>query len=50
VIPFDEVEGNVGAVPPSQILRDVPKLNTGVILGDTVTLNVAVAAHCPAAG
>jgi hypothetical protein len=35
---------------PAQIDRDVPKLNTGVTTGFTVTVNVVVAAHWPAAG
>ena len=50
VIPFDDVVGNAGTVPPSQMVRDVPKLNAGVILGDTVTVNVVPVAQMPAAG
>jgi hypothetical protein len=38
VMPLAEVVGNAGTVPPSQIVRLVPKLNVGVILGFTVTL------------
>jgi hypothetical protein len=49
-IPFDDVAGSDGTVPPEQIVSDVPKLNTGVIFGFTVTVNVAVVAHCPAEG
>ena len=44
-IPFVEVLGNVGAVPPAQIFDEVPKLNDGVIFGFTVTVNVADNAH-----
>ena len=49
-IPFDEVLGNAGTVPPSQMVNVVPKLNVGVIFGFTVTVKVAVVAHCPASG
>ena len=50
VIPFDDVLGNVGTEPAAHIVMDVPKLNTGVTLGLTVTVNVAVVAHKPAVG
>jgi hypothetical protein len=50
VIPFADVVGRVGTVPPAQITRVVPKLNVGVIFGLTVTVKVAVVAHGPAAG
>ena len=50
VIPFDDVVGNDGTTAPAQIVEDVPKLNVGVILGSTVTVNVAVVAHNPAVG
>jgi hypothetical protein len=49
-MPFVDVVDNVGTVPPSHIVAVVPKLNVGVIFGLTVTVNVAVVAHCPAAG
>jgi hypothetical protein len=45
-----DVLGNVGTEPPLQILNDVPKLKVGVMFGLTVTVNVAVVAHCPAVG
>jgi hypothetical protein len=45
-----DVDGKVGTVPPEQIVRDVPKLNVGVVLGVTVTVYVVVVAHCPAVG
>jgi hypothetical protein len=48
VILFVDVFGNAGTVPPEQIAKAVPKLNVGVIFGATVTVNVAVVAHCPA--
>jgi hypothetical protein len=50
VILLVDVVGNVGTVPPEQIARAVPKLNVGVMFGFTVTVNVAVVAHCPAVG
>ena len=50
VTPLSDVDGKTGTVPPLQIVKDVPKLNVGVVLGVTVTLNVAVVAHWPAVG
>jgi hypothetical protein len=50
VIPFNEVAGNAGTVPPEQTLKDVPKLNEGVMLAFMVTVNEAVVAHWPADG
>jgi hypothetical protein len=50
VILFVDVPGNAGTVPPEQIVKVVPKLNEGVMLGATVTVKVAVVAHCPAVG
>ena len=50
VIPFVDVVGNVGTVPPEQIVSVVPKLNVGVIFGVTVTVNVNVVAQVPAVG
>jgi hypothetical protein len=32
------------------MVNEVPKLNVGVMFGFTVTVNVAVVAHCPAVG
>jgi hypothetical protein len=51
-IPLSEVVGNVGAVAPWQIVKLLPKLNTGITLVVTVTLNVITAGvtHCPAFG
>ena len=48
LIPFVEVVGSMGAVPP--LHTDVAKLNVGVMFGLTVTVNVVVVAHCPAVG
>ena len=45
VIPLFDVAGNTGTVPPAQIVRLVPKLNTGVSVGLIVTVNVVVVAH-----
>ena len=49
-IPFEDAFGKIGTVPPAQIVRDVPKLNMGVIFGLTVTVNVVGVAHGPALG
>ena len=48
LIPFIETVGNIGAVAFWQILSIASKV--GVIRSVTVTDNVAVVAHCPAAG
>jgi hypothetical protein len=32
------------------MVRLVPKLNVGVMFGETITVNVVVVAHCPAVG
>ena len=45
-----DVLGSVGTDPPAHMVREVPKLKVGVMLGFTVTLNVAGNAHCPAVG
>ena len=47
---FVEVFGNVGTVPPAHIVKLVPKLNAGGMLGLTVTVNVVGIAHNPAVG
>lgn len=49
-IPFTDVAGRVGTEPPSHITREVPKLNTGVVLEFTFTVKLALVAHKPAAG
>jgi hypothetical protein len=48
VMPLVDVVGNVGATEPEQIGATASKV--GVALGFTVTVNVAVVAHCPASG
>ena len=50
VIPFVDVLGNDGTIPPAQMFNEAPKLNAGVMFGVTVTVNVAGLAHCPAVG
>ena len=50
LIPFVELTGSAGTIPPAQIVSVVPKLKVGVMLGLTVTENEAVVAHCPAVG
>ena len=48
VIPFDDVVGNTGAADPGHIAGI--DANVGTVCGLTVTVSVAVVAHCPAAG
>lgn len=50
MIPLSDVVGKEGVLVPSQILIAVPKLNVGVTIGLTVTVNVVGTAHCPASG
>ena len=50
VILLSDVPGKVGTVAPEQTVSVVPKLKVGVTLGVTVTVSVAVVAHCPAVG
>ena len=45
-----DVAGNVGTVPPLQILNEVPKLKLGVMFEETVTVKLVGFAHCPASG
>jgi hypothetical protein len=48
VMPFVDVVGNTGAALPEQIGATAAKV--GVVDAFTVTVNVAVVAHCPAFG
>jgi hypothetical protein len=50
VRPSLDVFVSAGTEPPEQIESEVPKANVGVTFGFTVTVNVAVVAHCPADG
>lgn len=50
VMPLSAVFGNVGIVAPAHAVSEVPKLNVGVNIGLTVTVNVTVVAHSPAVG
>ena len=50
VTPLLDVVGNAGTVDPIQMEALVPKLNVGVSIGLTVTVNVCVVAHTPAVG
>ena len=45
VIPLSEVVGKVGTALPAHIVKEVPKLNVGVMFGLTVTINVVPLAH-----
>jgi hypothetical protein len=49
-MPLVDVDGKVGTTPPAQRVSEFPKLNVGVILSVTVTLNVVAVAHWPAVG
>ncbi len=42
---FVDVAGNEGTLAPAHIDNELPKLNTGVAFGSTVTLNVVIVAH-----
>ena len=48
LMPLFEVAGKTGVVLPLQIVTSAVK--SGVILGLTVCVRVAVVAHCPALG
>ena len=48
VILLSEVVGRAANTPPEQIAAT--GLKVGVMVGLTMTLNVVVEAHCPAAG
>jgi hypothetical protein len=50
VILLSDVVGKTGTVAPAHIVSEVPNANVGVMLGVTVTVNVAVVAHNPAVG
>ena len=50
LMPLVDDAGSTGTLPPSHIVRVVPKLNVGVTFGVTVTEKLVVVAHCPAEG
>jgi hypothetical protein len=50
VILLSDVVGKTGTVVAAHMVKEVPNANVGVMLGVVVTANVAVVAHCPAAG
>lgn len=50
VMPLSDVVGKRGGVELLQMVSAVPKLNTGVTFGLTVTVKLAPVAHTPAAG
>src|SRR3982750_1741900 len=45
VIPLVELLGNVGTVPLAQMVREVPKVNVGVMFGLTVTVKLVGTEH-----
>ena len=50
LMPLVEVFGSAGTMPLAQMFNEPPNSNVGVMLGSTVTVNVAVVAHNPAVG
>ena len=50
VIPFSDVLGKWGTIPPAQTVSVVPKSKVGTRLGLTVTDNEVEVAHNPAVG
>ena len=50
LIPFIDAGGNTGTGLPAQADNAAPKLNVGVIIGLTVTINVVERAQIPALG
>ena len=48
--PFVDVVVNTGTVPLIQMVSVVPKSNTGVIVGVTITVKVVLVAQSPAVG
>ena len=50
VIPFSDVLGKWGTIPPAQTVSEVPKSKVGTRLGLTVTDNEVEVAHNPAVG
>ena len=49
-IPLTDVVGSAGTVLPAQIVNAVPKVNAGIVLGVTFSVNDVVVPHWPAAG
>ena len=49
-MPLVDVPGNEGTDPPAQIVSVVPKLNTGTMIGLTVTDSDVGTAHNPGFG
>ena len=45
VMPLEDVVGRAGTPPPAHIVIVAPKLNTGTMLGFTVTVKLALVAH-----
>jgi len=48
--PFCDVIGNDGIGLPAHIVSELPKSNTGIAFGSTVTENVVPTAHWPGPG
>lgn len=50
VTPLVDVVGKAGTDPPAQIVKLVPKVNAGVVLGVTFIVMLVGTVHCPGAG
>ena len=50
VIPFVDVPGKAGTIPPAQIVKLAPKEKMGVMVELTVTVRVNGIAHNPVVG
>ena len=50
MIPFEDVVGSAGTVPPAQMVSDEPNENVGVTLGATVTVKLTAGAQRPPVG
>ena len=50
LIPFEDVVGSAGTVPPAQMVSDEPNENVGVTLGATVTVKLTAGAQRPPVG
>ena len=49
-MPFPDVVGKTGTVPPAQMVNAVPNENVGVMFAFTETVSVTGGAHDPDAG
>ena len=45
LMPLSDREGRMGTELPVQMVKEEPRLNSGVVLGVTVNVNVVVTEH-----